>query len=80
MLSACGWRTLLLPAKQDALDLHVDPMCYAPCTEQGAAVTENPDSAVISAITEHEYRKQCESRRQACAQALKRGIDAGAIK
>ena len=79
--TGCGLSHLRIVAnKPDALDLHIDASCYAPCTEQSAAVTADPDSAVLAAITEHEYRKQCELRRLACTQALKRGIDAGVIK
>lgn len=75
-----GCNALHVIAKPQAADLHVDPMCYAPCTEEGTQITSDPDSAVIAAITEHSYRKACEVRRQACAQALKRGQDAGVIK
>lgn len=67
-------------SKPDPFDVHLNEACYAPCTEAGAQVTADPDSAVVAAITEHEYRKQCEVRRQACVQALKRGMDAGVIR
>ena len=78
MTTACHLQTLL--CKTEPLALQTDASCFAPCTEAAVPITANPDSAVVTAITEHEYRKQCELRRRACADALQRGITAGVIR
>lgn len=80
MMAGCSLPIRLSANKPDPVDVHLNEACYAPCTESALPITASPDSAVLSAITEHEYRKQCEVRRQACVQALKRGMDAGVIK
>jgi len=79
LLTGCN-ALRILPSKQETLDLHIDPMCYAPCTENGTAVTTDPDSAVVAAIVEYKLRQQCELRRKACSEAIKRGQDAKVIQ
>jgi hypothetical protein len=92
MTSACSSPIRFSLNKPDPLNVGVLPGCYddadlAACDEKALPITKDPDSAVRSAQHEHELRRTCgangkmsELRRQACVQALKRGIDAGAIK
>lgn len=80
-MTGCGLSPIRITAnKPDPIDVHADPSCFAPCTEKAPPITEDPDSAVLAAIIGHEYQKLCEVRRQACAEAIKRGVEAGAIK
>jgi hypothetical protein len=79
-----------VPVKPQPIDVHTLPECFAACgscAQPAQTITADPDSAVVAAITEHILRKQCagelalcDTRRQACANAIKRGQTAGAIK
>jgi hypothetical protein len=89
-LAACAPTTQLVAIKPQAIDVHTLPECFAACgscSQPAQTITADPDSAVVAAITEHILRKQCagelalcETRRQACSDAIKRGQRAGAIR
>lgn len=80
-MSACAWLTPRVVAeKPSPFNAQIDPACFAPCNEASVAITGDPDSAVVAALVEYQYRQGCEVRRRACAEGLGRAHDAGAIQ
>jgi hypothetical protein len=91
LLMLCGCNTMRLFTKPDPFDVHVLPICNAPCEacdeKNPVQVTANPDSSLNALTTEHLLRticndrvKSCEVRRTACAEALERAREAQAIR
>lgn len=85
LLAGCG-PAVVAPAKPDPFDVHVPPECEVACTCNAppVVVTEDPYSAMNAAQYEHDKGKTCvrlcDTRRQGCADAIKRARAHGVIK